>query len=263
MKIKLICAVLLCVMAGNCVYAQDVQSQDAQSIVKSSRERIKADTTSTRSRMVITAKDGSTTERLIDQYSKDGPNGKRSVIVFQQPATIAGTRFLTMEKAGAADDRWIYLPSLGKVRRIAASEGSGSFMGTDFSYDDISSQSRDVSLDTHSLLREEDLDSVPCYVIQSVPIDPSYQYSKMIQWIDKDSLITRKLELYDKKNNLVKTVDISGIKEIQGRLTTTIMKMTTLAAGTSTTITSEIVKYDDPIPEKVFTTEYLETGRAR
>jgi len=239
-----------------------LNAQEADAIVRSSRDRIKADTVSTRSRMVIYAKDGSTSERLVDQYSKDGPNGSRAVIVFQQPASVAGTRFLTMQNSGG-DDRWIFLPSLGKVRRVASSEGSGSFMGTDFSYDDVSSASRGVDLDTHTVLREEKLNDAACYVIQSVPKNSSYQYSKMIQWIQKDTLITAKIELYDKKNALVKTAEMSGIKDIQGRLTATVTKMTTHTSGTYTVITNEITKYDDPIPEGVFTVEYLETGRSR
>ncbi|MDR2717404.1 MAG: outer membrane lipoprotein-sorting protein [Treponema sp.] len=238
-------------------------AQDAEEIVRSSRDRINADTVSTRSRMVIQAKAGSTTERLIDQYSKDGPKGKRTMIVFQKPETVAGTRFLTMENAGSADDRWIFLPALGKVRRVAASEGSNSFVGTDFSYDDISSASRNAAFDTHTLLHEEELDGSACYVIQSAPKDSSYQYSKMIQWITKDTKIIMKIELYDKKDTLIKTAEMSGIKRIQGRVTVTVTKMTTIAAGTSTTIFTDIIKYDDPIPESVFTTAYLETGRSR
>jgi outer membrane lipoprotein-sorting protein len=247
--------------------ALGLYAQDALTIVRDSRDRIKADTVSTRSRMVIQAKSGSSTERLIDQYSKDGPKGKRTVIVFQRPETVAGTRFLTMENPGSADDRWIFLPGVGKVRRMAASEGSGSFVGTDFSYDDIASTSRGADLDTHTLLREESLNvegaATACYVIQSVPKDSSYQYSKMILWIAKDSKLTMKIELYDKRNTLVKVAEMSGLKEVQGRLNTTVTKMTTLAAGTSTTIFMDIIKYDDPIPETVFTKAYLETGRTR
>jgi len=238
-----------------------LHAQDAESIVRASRNRIKADTVSTRSRMVIQAKDGTTTERLIDNYSKDGPNGARSVIVFQQPASVAGSRFLTMENKSGPADRWIFMPNLGRIRRIASSEGSGSFMGTDFSFDDISATSRNADLDTHTLLKEENIGITACYVIQSTPKDSSFQYSKMIQWIAKDTSIVMKLDLYDAKNNLIKTVEMSGIKTIQDRPTVTVTKMTTLAAGTSTTITNEIVKYNDPIPEGVFTTSYLETGK--
>jgi outer membrane lipoprotein-sorting protein len=239
-------------------------AQDAESIVRSSRDRIKADTVSTRSTMIITARDGTKTERMIDQYSKDGPKGNdRTIIVFQRPASVAGTRFLTMENPGADDDRWIFLPSLGKVRRIAASEGSGSFMGTDLSYDDISSASRGADLDRHTLLREENLGGSACYVIESVPRDSSYQYSKMIQWIDKETKVAMKIELYDKKAVLVKILEILKVEDVQGRLTPMATKMSTLAAGTSTLINVDIIKYDDPIPESVFTTAYLETGRAR
>jgi len=249
---------LFALLAGG---ALAVYAQDAGQIVRSSRDRIKADTVSTRSRMEIRAKDGSISKRLIDQYSKDGPKGSRTVIVFQEPATVAGTRFLTMENPGGADDRWIYLPGIGKVRRLAASEGSGSFMGTDFSYDDISSTSRDASLDTHTLLREETLNGSLCYVIQSTPKDSAYQYSKMILWITKDTNITMKIEMYDKRNTLVKTAEMSGLKDVQGRLTVMETKITTLAAGTSTTIFTDRIEYDARIPESVFTTAYLETGR--
>jgi hypothetical protein len=242
--------------------AQDAATT-ADSIVNSAKNRVKMDTISSRSRMVITAKDGSTAERVIDQYSKDGPNGGRTVIVFQRPANVAGTRFLTMDNAGGGSDRWIFLPSLSKVRRIAASESGGSFMGTDFSYDDISSMDREVSLDTHTLLREETLGGNACYVIQSVPKDSSFQYSKTIAWIDKASFLIYKSEMYNRREELVKVMEMSAFKDVQGRLTPMQTKIATVKAGTSTTIYMEIIKYDDPIPEGVFTTAYLESGRVK
>jgi hypothetical protein len=168
-----------------------------------------------------------------------------------------------MEKKGGSDDRWIFLPELGKVRRIAASEGSGSFMGSDLSYDDVSSSKRDTNLDTHTILRQENLNGKTCYVVESKSKDTSYQYSKMVQWISKDDQIIYKVELYDRRGTLVKLLEITDVKNIQGRLTPMTTKMTTLSAGTFTTLYADITKYDDPIPEGVFTTGYLETGRAR
>ncbi|MDR0553723.1 MAG: outer membrane lipoprotein-sorting protein [Treponema sp.] len=241
--------------------AQENALPGALEIIRSSRNRIKADTISTRSRMTITAKNGNSSERVIDQYSKDGPRGGRTVIVFQAPDNVKGTRFLTLENPGGADDRWIYLPSLGKVRRIAASEGTGSFMGTDLSYDDISSANRSADVDTHTLLREEAFNGKTCFVIESKPKDNSYQYSRMVSWIDKADRIAYKLELYDRRNTLVKVLEILEVKDVQGRLSPIVTRMSTVAAGTSTTITSEILKYDDRIPDGVFTTSYLETGR--
>ena len=238
-------------------------AQDALSIMNSARNRIKSDTMSSRSRMVITAKDGSTTERVIDQYSKDGPNGGRTVIVFQKPATVAGTRFLTMDTASGGSDRWIFLPDLNKVRRVAASESGGSFMGTDFSYDDIGLIGRKVNLDTHTILREEALNGNSCYVIQSVPKDNSYQYSKSISWVDKTRYLTYRSEMYNRRGEMIKVMEMSEYKDVQGRLTPMQTKISTVGAGTSTTIYMDIIKYDAPIPETVFTTAYLETGKVK
>jgi len=256
---------LLFVLTGAfCAASAFAQSNDAASIVQAARDRIEADTTSSRSRMVITAKNGGTMERVIDQYAKDDAKGKsRAVIVFQSPATVKGTRFLTMENAMGDDDQWIYLPSLGKVRRIASSEGSSSFMGTDFSYDDMTLMDRDVENDTHTTLHEETLNGASCYVIQSMPKDNDFQYTKTVSWIDKSNYRIYKIELYNKRGAVEKVMETSAYKDIQGRDTATQIKVSTIAAGTSTTIYMDIIKYDSPIPEGVFTTAYLETGRAR
>jgi hypothetical protein len=262
MKKYLFSALLFC--SALFLYAQDASQNTAVSIMTTAQNRVVMDTVSTRSRMVVTARDGSNSERVIDQYSKDDSKGNaRTVIVFQRPANVAGTRFLTIDNASGISDRWIYLPALGKVRRIAASESGGSFIGTDFSYDDISATDREVNLDTHTLLREENYNGAACYVIQSVPKDPGYQYSKTISWIDKQNSLKYKSEMYDKRGNLVKLMEMTNYQEIQGQLTPMQMKVSTLAAGTATTIYMDIIKYNDPIPEGVFTTQFLETGRAR
>ena len=266
---KVIIVALVFALAGSLGHAQEAsrpadasRPTDALSIVESSRNRIKADTVSTRIKMILTAKNGTETERVMDQYSKkDSRLNNRMIIVFQDPASVRGTRFLTIENPGKDNDQWIYLPSLGKVRRIAASEGSGSFVGTDFSYDDISSADRKADLDTHKILREEKFRDKDCYVIESNPKDTNYQYSKMIQWIDKNSFVTYKIELYDKRGTHVKLLEILELREVQGRLAAIVTKMSTLAAGTSTSLNVGMLKYDDPIPEGVFTTNYLETGR--
>jgi outer membrane lipoprotein-sorting protein len=236
-------------------------AQGAPEIVRASRDRIESKTLSSRSRMVITAKDGSTTERVVDQYSVGSSGANKTTVVFQKPASVANTRFLTIENPGKADDRWIFLPALGKVRRISASEGSGSFMGTDMSYDDISSANRAADADEHAILREEALNGKDAWVIESKPKDSGYQYSRMVSWIDKETRISMKIELYDRKGELVKILEILKVEDKQGRLTPTVTRMTTVKAKTSTTINIDIIKYDDPIPATVFTTNFLETGR--
>jgi lysyl-tRNA synthetase class II len=237
---------------------------DGAAVVEKSRNRISAVTVSTRSRMILTAKDGSTSQRVMDQYEKKNQNGdNRSVIVFQSPATVEKTRFLTIENQKKSNDQWIFIPSVGKVRRLEASEGSSKFMGSDFSNDDVASANRDVNLDTHRILREDRIDGKDCYVIESVPKDSKYQYSKMVQYIDKNNFINYLVELYDVRGTKIKTLEAGDIRDIQGRLTAMRTKMTTIAANTSTTLIADIKKYDDPIPESVFTPDYLATGRAR
>jgi outer membrane lipoprotein-sorting protein len=236
-------------------------AQTAQEIVQRSRDRVNAQTTSTRSQMIITAKDGSTTERLVDQYSAKKDGLDRAVIVFQRPANVAGTRFLIVENAGREEDRWIFLPSLGKTRRIAATEGGGSFVGTDFSYDDISSQGRDLSKDTHRILREEPFGGAACWVIESVSTDASFQYSRTVLWIDKSTAMIRRAEMYDRQNRLLKTLENGDVKDMQGIATPMSATMTNVQAKTSTRVAIQIIRYDDVIPEGVFTTRYLETGR--
>jgi hypothetical protein len=268
MKRVILFAVTVALCAGS-VFAQDASAQGtgAQSaavIMRAAKDRIQSDTLSSRSRMVINARNGGTTERIIDQYSKDGADGyARTVIVFQSPSTVRGTRFLTMDKAAGKSDQWIFLPALGKVRRIASSESGGSFMGTDFSYDDMSLMDRDVDEDTHSVLREENLDGAACYVIQSLPKDGDYQYAKTLSWVDKSNYRTYKTELYNRRGAVEKLMEMSGWEDIQGRDTPTRTRIATPAAGTSTTVYLDIIRYDDPIPEGVFTTAYLETGRVR
>jgi outer membrane lipoprotein-sorting protein len=257
---------LVVVSAALCAGA--VFAQDAASIMQAAKDRIQSVTMSSRSRMVITARNGSTTERVIDQYSKDGADGyARSVIVFQSPATVRGTRFLTMDNASGKSDQWIFLPGIGKVRRIASSESGGNFMGTDFSYDDMSMMSRDSGDDTHSILHEEtitvDSQSAACYVIQSLPNDSDFMYSKTVSWVDESNYRLYKVELYNKRGTVEKTMEMSSFRDVQGYDTAAQTKVSTLSTGTSTTLFQDIIKYDDPIPEGVFTTAYLETGRVR
>jgi outer membrane lipoprotein-sorting protein len=260
-KSNVIVAAML--LAGAAVVS--AQAADAAAIVEKSRNRISAATILTRSRMTVAAKDGSVSNRVIDQYSKDGSRGEDRVVVefkhSSNPATIINTRFLTIENRSGSDEQWIFLPSLGKVRRIAASEGSGSFVGTDFSYSDISSANRDPGLDTHRIAREEDYQGKPCYVIESIPRDSSWQYSKMVQWIDKDNSVNYKIELYDKRGTHVKTMEILELRDVQGRLSPMLTRMSSLTNGTSTTVTVDRLEYDSAIPESVFTPRYLETGR--
>jgi hypothetical protein len=127
----------------------------------------------------------------------------------------------------------------------------------------MSLMGREASDDRHSILREESLNGAACYVIQSIPNESDYQYSKTVSWVDKANSRIYKVELYDKKGVLVKLLEMSDYRDVQGRDTPKSTRISTVAAGTSTTIYMDRIEYDMNIPEGVFTTAYLETGRAR
>ena len=120
---------------------------------------------------------------------------------------------------------------------------------------------RDVDLDVFALVREETLDGRACRVLEARPRDSGYQYSRMLLWIGRADSISWKIEMYDKRDVLVKTLTIDKVQDIQGRLSPVQTTIRSVQAGTSTVLHVDILKYDDKIPPSVFTVRFLETGR--
>ena len=162
--------------------------------------------------MELKDKSGSTDTRQVVQYGKD--DGKKTSVVmdFKGPSSVKDTRFLQITNDNGPDDKWIYLPALKSVRRVNSSEGSKSFMGTDATYDDLSS--RKLEEDEHEFLREETYTvsngtSYECNVVKNTPIDKkSSQYSYRIVWVDKKTDCPVHSEMYDKNGKLIKTLDV-------------------------------------------------------
>ena len=229
----------------------------ADEIIDKMKDANKHDSTQARIAATIEEKGGASSERLIDQYSLIENGLSKAVAVFQKPASVQGTRFLMVENNGRADDRWIYLPALKKVRRIASSEGGTSFIG-EITYDDMSVGEGDR---TNTLLREDTVEGEAVYVVQSVPNDSDGQYSKTISSISKTKWLPIKAEMYDKQGKLLKVAEGLEIKEVQGFWTITKLRMSNVQNGNATTLTFEKLEYGKKIPASVFTTKFLETGR--
>jgi len=233
-----------------------------EEIAQKSKDTTKAKSTQIQASMIVTSKDGTTSERMVEQYGVVDKGLSKAVIVFKKPANVADTRFLVLENEGRAEDRWIYLPKLGKVRRVSSGEGSGSFVGTDFTYDDISAAGREVSKDNHKLLREEAMAGSDCYVLESSPKTPGDgQYSRTVRWIAKNSWLTLRVEMYDKENTLLKLLEVSKHENKQGYWTPIVTKMSNVQEKTSTSMEIKQVIYDKAIPASVFTENFLKTGR--
>jgi hypothetical protein len=206
---------------------------------------------------------GNTKNRIIEQWRMEGEDDlNRLVIVFHRPASVQGTRFLVVENENRDDDQWIYLPALDRVRRIAASEGDQSFMGTDFTYDDL--ESRDVDQDEHELVREETFGGREVYVVESVPKDPeSSQYSRRVQWIAKDIWVPLKVEFYDKSEEHLKTLTAEELEQVQGIWTPMLSMMANVQTGHKTRLEVQRIRYNEDLNPDLFSTNFLRTGRVR
>ncbi|PHZ85988.1 outer membrane lipoprotein-sorting protein [Paremcibacter congregatus] len=137
--------------------------------------------------------------------------GDKSLVIFDSPRDIKGTAFLTHSKIRESDDQWIYLPMLGKVKRISSSSKAGSFMGSEFSYEDMSS--RDLGKYKYKWLRTEACGTLTCFVVESYPLDEKSGYTKLVSWIDTVEYRTWKTDFYNRRGDLFKVLSQSDYKK--------------------------------------------------
>jgi len=135
-------------------------------------------------------------------------DGDKSLFVFDQPRDVQGTALLTHVHANTQDDQWLYLPALERVKRISASTRSGSFMGSEFSYEDMSAP--EVEEYTYRYLRDEPCGELTCTVTEQFPLDEKSGYSRKIIWQDTGELRTWKMELYDRRDSHLKTLTFAN-----------------------------------------------------
>jgi len=143
-------------------------------------------------------------------------DGDRSLTIFDSPGDVKGTAFLNYTHKKGDDDQWLYLPALKRVKRISSRNKSGSFMGSEFSYEDITSQ--EIEKYTHKWIREEIYEGNDCFVSERYPVDKKNSgYSRQVVWIDKGEYRTWKVEYYDRKNMHLKTLTMNGFEQYEGK----------------------------------------------
>lgn len=215
--------------------------------------------------MTLKDKNGNTEVRNIIEYGKHDGNKTYITMDFKGPASVKDTRFLQITNKGSADDKWIYLPSLKEVRRVNSSEGSKSFMGSDATYDDLST--REVTEDEHQYLRDEAVTvangtKYDCHVIKEIPLDKKgTQYSYRMVWVDKATMYPVHTEMYDKNGKLIKVLEVLKIQKQNGYDIPMENCLKNVQTGHSTTLTILKVVIDQPIPDRVFTQNFLTTGK--
>lgn len=184
------------------------------------------------------------------------PGGdQKYFIYFHQPADVADMTFMVYKYPGRDDDRWLFIPALNMVRRIAAQDKSSSFVGSDFTYEDVSG--RDIEDDTHTLVREEKFGSSDCYVIKSSPKAADVDYSYKLSWIDKAVFLPLKEEYYDRQGELYRVFTADEIQIVSGIPTVVKRSMKNLASGHTTHAEFTRVEYNIGIEDSLFSERFL------
>ncbi len=208
-------------------------------------------------RMVITDAQGRKRSREFTILRKDvDPDGadegeQKFYVYFSRPADVDKTAFLVWKHVGADDDRWLYLPALDLVKRIAASDERTSFVGSHYFYEDVSG--RNPEEDHHELLEETD----DYYILKSVPVDPgSVEFSWYKNYIHKATFIPVKTEFFDAKGRKYRENSVEKVETIDGFPTVMQSRMKDLRSGGETVQTFLDVTYNVGLPD-VFTERYL------
>ncbi|MFZ3071660.1 MAG: outer membrane lipoprotein-sorting protein [Thermodesulfobacteriota bacterium] len=187
-------------------------------------------------------------------YGKSGGEQKYFIYFFQ-PSDVRDMTFMVYKYPEKDDDRWLFLPAINMVRRIAAQDKRSSFAGSDFTYEDVSG--RDIEDDTHAIVKEDKLDGKDVYLVKSEPKAKDSEFSKKLSWIDKTNFLPLKEEYYDRKDELVKIFTADEIKNVKGFPTVMKRTMKNLKTQHSSEATFTKVDYNMGIEDSLFSERFL------
>ncbi len=165
--------------------------------------------------MTLINAQGDTRVRLMRMKSLELKGGDKSLMEFLSPADVKGTKFLNYEHFDKDDDQWLYLPALKRVKRIASKNKSGSFMGSEFAYEDLSNFSVEKYRYEGEAV-EMELDGQKVFKVESKPVSKNSGYTKVVSYIDSKDFLVRKVEYYDRKKELFKRARFSDYQKISG-----------------------------------------------
>jgi Outer membrane lipoprotein-sorting protein len=183
----------------------------------------------------------------------------KTLLTFNFPADMKGTVLLTHEQGDKDDDQWLYLPAVKRVKRIASSNKSGSFMGSEFAYEDLIVR----QLDKYKFryLGDEIIDGKDCYVVEFVPKSATSGYSKAVRWRQKSNLQEVRTDFYDRKGELLKRRTVEGYRQIDGFWRAGKITVVNVQTSKKSTITFDDVKMKVKMPEQNFSVQQFGSGQ--
>ena len=211
--------------------------------------------------MILKNRHGDETTRSIRTRTLEvQKDGDKSLSIFDQPADVKGTAMLTFTHKTGNDDQWLYLPALKRVKRISSANKSGSFMGSEFAYEDFASQ--EVEKYTYRWLRDEEYEGEPSFVIEYDPVDPRSGYTRQVVWIDQAEYRPLKIDFYDRKNAPLKTLIFKGYKQYLDRYwRADVMEMVNHQTGKSTRLIWKDYQFRTGLTDRDFNKNALKRVR--
>jgi len=163
-------------------------------------------------KMILRNSRGQESTRVLSNRSLEVEgDGDKLLVSFDQPRDVKGTNFLSFTHISGPDDQWLYLPALKRIKRISSSNKSGPFMGSEFAYEDLASQ--EVEKYEYEFLGEETANGRPAFKVKRIPLDPKSGYTRQVVWFDQETYRPEKIEFYDRKESLLKTLTYKGYQQ--------------------------------------------------
>jgi outer membrane lipoprotein-sorting protein len=255
---KRISTLVIAVASTVVVAHADTPKLDANGIVKQSQDAFYSAGSDMKGRITMTlvSPGGQKRVRELTMLRRnEGKDGRQKYFVyFHQPADVRGTAFMVDKFVGKDDDRWLFVPGVNLVKRLAARDAAQSFVGSEFTYEHVSG--RDLDGDNHKLLREEAVGGKDCYVVESVAKQAA-EYKRKVAWIDKKSFLPLKEEYYNGKDELFKLFTADEVRDV-GNIPTIVKRtMANKKSGNSTIAVFTDISYGVGIESDIFEERYL------
>jgi predicted RND superfamily exporter protein/outer membrane lipoprotein-sorting protein len=246
-------------MTGNQADAQDITPEEKglQIAIEADLRDTGYEDWSANLHMVLTNRHGqSSTREMRFLALETETEGDKRLSIFDSPRDVEGTAFLTYTYKEKDDDQWLYLPALKRVKRIASNNQSGPFVGSEFAYEDLASQ--EVEKYTYKYLMNESINGVDYYVVERYPTDENSGYTRHVVWIDTEEYRTHRVDYYDRKDELLKTLTMLGYQQYLDKFwRADVFEMVNHQTGKATRLEFADYQFKTGLDDKMFTKNAL------
>jgi hypothetical protein len=214
MKLNILLLIIAIVIPFNASFSQTPEEKGKQIAIQADKTDQGWHDNKSVSKMILRNKHGQESVRKLRRQAleiNEPGLGDKSITVFDEPRDIEGTALLSHTKILKPDDQWLYLPAVKRVKRISSKNKSGPFVGSEFAYEDLLSQ--EVDKYSYKWIKDEKCGELECYVVERYPLYENSGYKKQVVWWDKDEYRVQKIDFYDRKNSLLKTLVYSDYKQ--------------------------------------------------